>query len=82
MKSTGNDLEKAAIKMYPVIKNLIDSFHTTSGCLISRMSGSGSTCFGLYEKKVEAENAKKHLKKSADPSEAVGVLEQHRFCLS
>ena len=61
LKSTGNDLEKAAIKMYPVIKNLIDSFQTTRGCLISRMSGSGSTCFGLYEKKVEAENAKKHL---------------------
>ena len=61
LKSTGNDLEKAAIKMYPVIENLIDSFHKTSGCLISRMSGSGSTCFGLYEKKVEAEKAKKHL---------------------
>ncbi|MFL2812240.1 MAG: 4-(cytidine 5'-diphospho)-2-C-methyl-D-erythritol kinase [Paracoccaceae bacterium] len=61
LKSTGNDLEKSAIKMYPAIKNLIDSLHTTSGCLISRMSGSGSTCFGLYEKKDDAKKAKKHL---------------------
>ena len=61
LKSTRNDLEKVAIKMYPVIKILIDSFYLTSGCLISRMTGSGSTCFGLYEKKVEAENARKLL---------------------
>ena len=63
LKSTGNDLEKAAIKMYPAIKNLINSLYTTSGCLIARMSGSGSTCFGLYEKKNEAEKAKKNLLK-------------------
>ena len=61
LKSTGNDLEKAAIKIYPAIKILINSLHTTSGCLVARMSGSGSTCFGLYEKKDEAEKAKKHL---------------------
>ena len=61
LKSTGNDLETPAIKMYPIIKTLIDSIYKTSGCLISRMSGSGSTCFGLYEKKFEAEQAKKKL---------------------
>ena len=41
--------------------NLINSLNLTSGCLVARMSGSGSTCFGLYEKKDEAEKAKKHL---------------------
>ena len=61
LKSTGNDLEIPAKKMYPIIKNLLDNIHKTSGCLISRMSGSGSTCFGLYEKKFEAEQAKKKL---------------------
>ena len=61
LKSTGNDLEKAAIKNYPAINDLINSLNLTSGCLVSRMSGSGSTCFGLYEKKDEAEKAKKHL---------------------
>ena len=61
LKSTGNDLEKAAIKKYPAINVLINSINLTCGCLISRMSGSGSTCFGLYENKVEAEKAKKHL---------------------
>ena len=61
LKSTGNDLEKAAIKNFPIINDLINSLNLTSGCLVARMSGSGSTCFGLYEKKDEAEKAKKHL---------------------
>ena len=61
LKSTGNDLERAAIKNFPIIDDLINSLNLTSGCLIARMSGSGSTCFGLYEKKDEAEKAKKHL---------------------
>ena len=61
LKSTGNDLEKAAIKHYPAINDLINSLNLTIGCLVARMSGSGSTCFGLYEKKHEAEKAKKHL---------------------
>jgi len=61
LKSTGNDLERVAIKNFPDIKNLINSLNLTSGCLVARMSGSGSTCFGLYEKKHEAEKAKKHL---------------------
>ena len=61
LKSTRNDLEKSAIKNYPAINDLINSLKLTSGCLVARMSGSGSTCFGLYEKKHEAEKAKKHL---------------------
>ena len=61
LKSTNNDLEKAAIRNFPIIYDLINSLNLTSGCLVSRMSGSGSTCFGLYEKKDEAEKAKKHL---------------------
>ena len=61
LKSTGNDLERVAIKNFPNIKDLINSLNLTSGCLVARMSGSGSTCFGLYEKKDEAEKAKKHL---------------------
>ena len=58
---TRNDLEKVTIKKFPSIKILLDHFEMTSGCLISRMSGSGSTCFGLYEKKSEAVKAKNFL---------------------
>ena len=61
LKSTSNDLEKAAIRNFPIIDDLINSLNLTSGCLVARMSGSGSTCFGLYEKKDEAEKAKKNL---------------------
>ena len=61
LKFTRNDLEKVAIKKFPSIKVLLAHFEMTSGCLISRMSGSGSTCFGLYEKKSEAIKAKNFL---------------------
>ncbi len=64
LKTTRNDLEITAIKFFPAIKTLLESFNQTNNCLFSRMSGSGSTCFGLYEKKNEAELAKKQLLKT------------------
>ena len=64
LKTTRNDLEITAIKFFPAIKTLLEGFNQTNNCLFSRMSGSGSTCFGLYEKKNEAELAKKQLLKT------------------
>jgi 4-diphosphocytidyl-2-C-methyl-D-erythritol kinase len=43
-----NDLEPGAIALVPVIADVIDSIRS-SGALIARMSGSGATCFGLFE---------------------------------
>ena len=58
-----NDLELPATKLFPQIKILLAAIKNTSGCLISRMSGSGATCFGLFFKKTDAINACKHLAK-------------------
>ena len=58
IKSTKNDLESTTIKIFPAIKNLLDILKSTNGCVLSRMTGSGSTCFGLYTKKIEADEAK------------------------
>lgn len=43
-----NDLEAPAIEAEPVIKQVFDALAVTPGCQLTRMSGSGGTCFGLY----------------------------------
>lgn len=58
----GNALEAIAIKKLPVIGEIIESLRITQGCLFARMSGSGATCFALYNDKIEADNAVKKLK--------------------
>ena len=44
----GNDLTAAAAVHAPVIKEARLKVAETEGCLLSRMSGSGATVFGLY----------------------------------
>jgi len=51
-----NDLEKPAIEMVPEIATCIEAL-TDAGARIARMSGSGATCFGLFETSSAAERA-------------------------
>ena len=44
-----NDLEPPARALQPVIGEVLDAIAASQGCRLSRMSGSGATCFGLYE---------------------------------
>lgn len=46
MEGSRNDLEAPAIALAPDITNVLASL---SGARLARMSGSGATCFGLYE---------------------------------
>jgi 4-diphosphocytidyl-2-C-methyl-D-erythritol kinase len=45
----GNDLEAPAIALCPPIAAVLAALGATEGCLLARMSGSGATCFGLYD---------------------------------
>jgi 4-diphosphocytidyl-2-C-methyl-D-erythritol kinase len=56
LASTRNDLEDAAIAAAPVVGKALDRLRAT-GCLLARMSGSGSGCFALYASEGEAEAA-------------------------
>ena len=62
LQKYGNDLQKSAVKLRPEILEIISRISLTPGCLISQMSGSGGTCFGLYLEYNEAINAKRELK--------------------
>ncbi len=44
-----NDLEPPARALQPVIGEVLNAIAATPGCRLARMSGSGATCFGLYE---------------------------------
>lgn len=45
----GNDLEPAAVEIAPVIGEVIELLHVQPGARLVRMSGSGATCFALFE---------------------------------
>lgn len=53
----GNDLTDAAIQLYPVIRNVLASLEAAPGCLLARMTGSGATCFGIFDDLTAAEAA-------------------------
>ena len=52
-----NDLEAPALGLCPVIGDVLAALRATEGCLLARMSGSGATCFALYDTPSLAEAA-------------------------
>ncbi|WP_294619621.1 4-(cytidine 5'-diphospho)-2-C-methyl-D-erythritol kinase [uncultured Roseovarius sp.] len=52
-----NDLEAPAMQAEPVIQQVFDVLSVTPGCHLTRMSGSGGTCFGLYSDAETAASA-------------------------
>lgn len=52
-----NDMQDAAIKICPVISEVLAAIGATEECELARMSGSGGTCFGLYASATAAQNA-------------------------
>jgi 4-diphosphocytidyl-2-C-methyl-D-erythritol kinase len=62
-----NDLEAPAIAIEPVIGEVLASLRKLPGLSIARMSGSGATCFGLFEDSVQARQAAQRLE-AAHPS--------------
>jgi 4-diphosphocytidyl-2-C-methyl-D-erythritol kinase len=53
----GNDLAEAAIGLLPIIGDVLARIAAAAGCLLARMSGSGATCFGIFETDAAAEAA-------------------------
>jgi 4-diphosphocytidyl-2-C-methyl-D-erythritol kinase len=52
-----NDLESAAIALAPVIAEVLAAVRTLPGCGLARMSGSGATCFALFDTAAAAHGA-------------------------
>jgi 4-diphosphocytidyl-2-C-methyl-D-erythritol kinase len=45
----GNDLEPPAIALHPTIAQALAALRALPGCRLARMSGSGATCFALFD---------------------------------
>lgn len=57
LRERKNDLEAPAIRLLPVVGDVLAALARQKGCLLSRMSGSGATCFGLFAGDGAAEEA-------------------------
>jgi 4-diphosphocytidyl-2-C-methyl-D-erythritol kinase len=57
LHATANDLEAPACAIQPVIAEVLRDLRKTANVLFARMSGSGATCFALYESRDQATGA-------------------------
>jgi 4-diphosphocytidyl-2-C-methyl-D-erythritol kinase len=65
LDSTRNDLEAPAIRLQPVIGEVLKAVASLPGALLARMSGSGATCFGIFADDDCCQRAARMLKKTA-----------------
>jgi 4-diphosphocytidyl-2-C-methyl-D-erythritol kinase len=59
-----NDLEAPAMRIQPVIGEVIAALNATNGAWLARMSGSGATCFAIYENTADAARAAEKLRRN------------------
>ena len=57
LESHPNDLEKPAREIEPIISDVLALLSHVGAPRLTRMSGSGATCFGLYETQENADQA-------------------------
>ncbi|MGV8832341.1 MAG: 4-(cytidine 5'-diphospho)-2-C-methyl-D-erythritol kinase [Devosia sp.] len=57
LAETRNDLQPPAVKLVPVIGEIVDHLAQAHGCMLARMSGSGATVFGLFGSSGQAHQA-------------------------
>lgn len=57
LQECGNDLTLAATSILPEICDVLNALAREEGCLLARMSGSGATCFAIYDTTDQAEQA-------------------------
>tara|TARA_B100000963_G_scaffold206587_1_gene179911 strand:+ start:520 stop:1356 length:837 start_codon:yes stop_codon:yes gene_type:complete len=62
LSKSNNELQSIVEKKYPVIKKLLMNIKNEKGCYFSRMTGSGSVCYGLFNNQVKAKKALNNLK--------------------
>ncbi len=63
LKSDKNDLQKTVEKKHIKIAKLIKSISEQKNCIFSRLTGSGSACYGVFKSKKTAKLASMNLKR-------------------
>ena len=62
LEKNKNFLESAAVMICPEIKKITEILKLYPKCLFPRMTGSGSSCFGVFKEKKDAEYVENDLK--------------------
>ena len=62
-RDTRNDLEAAAIGLAPAVGEVLDALSRLPAIRLARMSGSGATCFGLFDRLEDATRAAELMRK-------------------
>jgi 4-diphosphocytidyl-2-C-methyl-D-erythritol kinase len=61
LAARGNCLTRAAVARVPAITVVLDAIGGLAGCRLARVTGSGATCFGLFDNRAAAAAAAQHL---------------------
>ncbi len=57
LEDRSNDLTEPALRLAPVIREVLAALEDAPGCRLARLSGSGATCFGLFDNPAAASEA-------------------------
>jgi 4-diphosphocytidyl-2-C-methyl-D-erythritol kinase len=49
LSRAANDLEAAAVALHPIIADALEALRALPGCRLARMSGSGASCYALFD---------------------------------
>ena len=63
LQNETNDLQTIVEKNYPKIKRILDLIKIQKNCVFSRMTGSGSVCFGVFLDKNSAKLSLRSIQK-------------------
>jgi 4-diphosphocytidyl-2-C-methyl-D-erythritol kinase len=63
LAASSNDLEAPAMRIVPVIGEVIAALSATNGAWLARMSGSGATCFAIFENTADAQRAAEKIRR-------------------
>ena len=63
LETVANDLEAPALRIEPVIGDVLGALRDSAGVKLARMSGSGATCFAIYGASADAHAAAEKIRR-------------------
>ncbi len=64
LETVPNDLEAPALRIEPVIGEVLEALRASGGVKLARMSGSGATCFAIFGAAADAQTAAETIRRN------------------
>ena len=75
LRERHNDLGGPAIALAPVIADVLSALEAAPGCHLARVTGSGATCFGLFDDEASAARAADKVRRDGWWVQATRILQ-------